>query len=425
MTQTIFYSWQTDTSTLVGRNLIERALQLALKRIEADTELDEAVRELEIDRDTKGVAGTPPIVDTIFKKIDAATVFLPDLTFVGKRLDGRPTPNPNVLIEYGWALNSLTHGRMVPVMNTAFGEPKIEDMPFDMRHLRNPILYHCPVGASEDERRQSRDGLSKALEKAIRVVLASPELRREPQIVAPPAFVPHPTAGRPGFFRSAGEPLGIINHPYERSTEIRLEDGASMWLRVMPAFDQDKTWSIAELEKAAKQAPLLQPMNKGWGGYSWLQGHDGFGAFPTGSEGETYGVSYFFKTGEIWAIDTFVLEAAKIDGKKIIYLRERDFEDSVKEFGALLRQLGVTGPLKWMAGMDRVKGRGIELPTRSGYSRLGDSVRGACMLDVIEAEGLFDPETDQGGVLRKFFEIVYECCCLQRPSWLNNVPVPT
>jgi hypothetical protein len=38
-------------------------------------------------------------VDTIFRKIDGTAIFVPDLTFVGKRADGRPTPNPNVLIE--------------------------------------------------------------------------------------------------------------------------------------------------------------------------------------------------------------------------------------------------------------------------------------------------------------------------------------
>jgi Molybdopterin-binding domain of aldehyde dehydrogenase len=50
-------------------------------------------------------------VETIFRKIDKAAAFVPDLTLVSERRDGRPTPNPNVLIEYGWALKSLGHGR--------------------------------------------------------------------------------------------------------------------------------------------------------------------------------------------------------------------------------------------------------------------------------------------------------------------------
>jgi hypothetical protein len=53
--------------------------------------VEEAVRDLSVDRDTKDVPGSPPIVDTIFREIDNAAVFVPDLTFVGDRLDGRRT----------------------------------------------------------------------------------------------------------------------------------------------------------------------------------------------------------------------------------------------------------------------------------------------------------------------------------------------
>jgi hypothetical protein len=116
---TVFFCWQADTPTREGRNFIERALKAAIFRISSDTELEEAIRDVSLDRDTKGVAGSPPIVDTIFRKIDEAAVFVPDLTFIAKRPDGRPTPNPNVLIEYGWAPKSRGHSRMVPIMNAA------------------------------------------------------------------------------------------------------------------------------------------------------------------------------------------------------------------------------------------------------------------------------------------------------------------
>jgi hypothetical protein len=162
---TVFFSWQADTPTKNGRNLIERALERAISRIGKDTTVEDAVRdELLIDRDTKGVPGSPPIVDTIFRKIDQAAVFVPDLTFVGNRIDGRPTPNPNVLIEYGWALKSLSHVRIVPIMNVAFGTPNAESMPFDMRHLRNPITYDCPEDADEETRKRVREALANDLE---------------------------------------------------------------------------------------------------------------------------------------------------------------------------------------------------------------------------------------------------------------------
>src|ERR1700683_163260 len=125
MTHTVFFSWQADTPSSSGRNFIEKAATAAIKQLAQDLEVDEAIRDgLEVDRDTRGVAGTPPIVDTIFFKIDAAAAFLADLTFVGKRLDGiRPTPNPNVLLEYGWALKSRGYPRIICVMNTHYGVP--------------------------------------------------------------------------------------------------------------------------------------------------------------------------------------------------------------------------------------------------------------------------------------------------------------
>src|SRR5438034_10474649 len=131
MARTIFFSWQADTPTRTGRNFIRDVLEEVCKRIAADTGVDEALRGVGVDSATRCVAGQPPIADTIFKKIDASSVFVADMTFVGKRIDTRPTPNPNVLIEYGWALKEKTHERVISVMNTAYGAPSGETLPFN------------------------------------------------------------------------------------------------------------------------------------------------------------------------------------------------------------------------------------------------------------------------------------------------------
>ena len=105
MVETIFFSWQSDTKNRVGRTFLETALRAAIDELHAKLAVEEPDREteLQIDKDTSGVAGSPPIVDTIFAKIDQATAVLVDVTFSGHRLNGDPTPNPNVLIEYGYA----------------------------------------------------------------------------------------------------------------------------------------------------------------------------------------------------------------------------------------------------------------------------------------------------------------------------------
>lgn len=186
MPQHIFFSWQIDRLPLTGRNLIERALGDAILAIKADVEIDPAYRELAIDRDTSGVPGSPPLVETIFAKVDAATAFLSDLTYVATRADGRHMPNPNVLLEHGWALRALSWRRVISVMNVAYGSPENHPLPFDLQHFRRPILYNCPDDADEAARRAARDALAAALRDALRAILND-----ELAIAAAPAE-PHP-----------------------------------------------------------------------------------------------------------------------------------------------------------------------------------------------------------------------------------------
>jgi hypothetical protein len=133
---TIFYSWQSDISNKINRNFIEDALKRAIDKVKENFEVQEALREEDIkfDKDTQGVPGTPPITDVIFDKISKCSIFVPDLTFVGKTEKDRMLSNPNVLIEYGYALKSLSTTRIIPVMNTAFGDPIGNSLPFNMRH---------------------------------------------------------------------------------------------------------------------------------------------------------------------------------------------------------------------------------------------------------------------------------------------------
>jgi hypothetical protein len=107
MQKIIFYSWQSDLPNSTNRGLIQQSLEAAAKRIAADETL--AVQPV-IDRDTKGVPGAPDIAATIFAKINAADVFVADISLVGKlekpQNSDKPdrwTPNPNVLIELGYS----------------------------------------------------------------------------------------------------------------------------------------------------------------------------------------------------------------------------------------------------------------------------------------------------------------------------------
>lgn len=190
MPRHIFYSWQSDTENRVGRNFIQWALEGAIKTINADADVDPADRDLRTDRDRANVPGTPPLADTIFDKIDRAVAFVSDLTHVATRGNEELSPNPNVLLEHGWALKSCGWRSIICVMNTAMGHPDQHPLPFDLRHFAYPILYHCPDNATDDERRASRLDLRKSLERALRDILDD-EVLRLARVPAPP-IEPHP-----------------------------------------------------------------------------------------------------------------------------------------------------------------------------------------------------------------------------------------
>lgn len=175
----------------MGRNLIERALERAIGILQADAEIDLAHREIAIDRDTLDVPGSPPILDTILGKIDEAAVFLSDLTYVAERFGGGRSPNPNVCIEHGYALKAVSWRRVIAVMNTAQGGPDDHELPFDLRHARRPILFHCPSDADDEVRRHAREELTRGLVVALRAVFGDATVLASLRSAAPTEPHPH------------------------------------------------------------------------------------------------------------------------------------------------------------------------------------------------------------------------------------------
>src|SRR5687768_13089235 len=102
----VFYAWQSDSPQLTNLELIDQALRQAVARVAADGAL---IMTPEVDRDTANVPGAPPMAATILEKIDACSVFVADVTLTYERRAGDPrlSPNPNVLLELGYALKRL------------------------------------------------------------------------------------------------------------------------------------------------------------------------------------------------------------------------------------------------------------------------------------------------------------------------------
>lgn len=410
MSITVFFSWQNDTPAREGRNLIEKALRTAVANIAKDATVEEAVREgLDVDKDTQGVPGSPPIFSTILAKINEAAVFVPDLTFVGTRSGGRPTPNPNVLIEYGYALKSRGYLRIIAVMNEAYGGPK--DLPFDLAQNRFPIMYNLPKDAPEATRQVEREKLAKQLEARLRTFFASEEFRAKPPKppeAPPPPFPRKNPMDRKARFRPLGEPLGVgdpvvaqvLGLPADKG--IYLSMGPAMWLRLMPTSDPGRKWLIRDLQEAAlalAPLPLIMPST---GSFGFVRGEDGGGYYPSTGGKETPAVAYVFVTGEVWLINTWPLRSGQIP------LEEERFTKSLGDCATFLGRLGAPGPYSWIVGIEGVRGFSLAVP---GINRTW----GPCTAEVIEEEGIYDKGDDVAELLRPFFEKVFDQCGVRRP----------
>jgi hypothetical protein len=160
----IFYSWQSDKKNII----IQEAAQLAINRIVSG---DDFEVEAALDRDTKDIPGSPAIAEAILSKIDKCSLFLCDITIVTETSSKRKSPNPNVLIELGYAAARIGWERIICVMNEAYGEAK--ELPFDIQHRRWPIRFKLADNADKVKVDEIKVALSQNIELAIRSVLQS------------------------------------------------------------------------------------------------------------------------------------------------------------------------------------------------------------------------------------------------------------
>ena len=172
MTCTIFYSWQSDTPSSCNRTFIRNAIDVAIAGLPQTAEVSESPR---VESGMEGVAGTPEVATVMFDKIRKSAVFIGDVTLVGsvesadERCEKR-LPNPNVLLETGFAAGTMGWGRIICVMNEHFG--RSQDQPFDLRNRRFPIRYSSDPGHPEG-RGETKAELAKCVQLAIKTVMAS------------------------------------------------------------------------------------------------------------------------------------------------------------------------------------------------------------------------------------------------------------
>jgi hypothetical protein len=306
MALTIFYSWQSDLPNKLNRGFIEDALKKAIEYVGQNIEVQEALRDekLKMDKDTIGIPGSPPIVDTILDKISCCAIFVADLTFVGKTEGGRLIPNPNVLIEYGWALKELGHNRIIRIMNAAFGEPTWDSLPFDMRHLRFPISYSLTEETTPAEKAEIKDRLIKQLSEAIQLIIEKGIVEgNQPK---PEPFQKITFTLNPARFLGGEEPLGkvegrrILNKVISEDVDLYLGNNEQLFLRVFP------TVSVESIKSSKAALEMIQnnliPLGKG--DVQLTYGRNSHGAYVCNYyKSEVLNLTQLFLNGEIWGVN--------------------------------------------------------------------------------------------------------------------------
>lgn len=122
----IFFSWQSDIEG--NRSIIRKGIKDACEKLTQSNGY-----EINIDEATRDIPGSPTIEKTVMDKIEKCDVYIADITPITQS-NGKQIPNPNVLIELGYALKCIELARIIIVAKK--GDYKDNELPFDINHNR-------------------------------------------------------------------------------------------------------------------------------------------------------------------------------------------------------------------------------------------------------------------------------------------------
>lgn len=185
MAYKVFFAFQMDIDEKYGKTFIQQSITNAIQKFK-----EEGI-EVILDYGFRGTPGTPLLIDEMLRKSLNSDMVIVDWTFTSSKIwhnpeiieeddnsiileilkgDLKPSPNPNVLLETGYAWAKKGTHRTLAVMNAAFGNP--DELPVDIKGFRYPILYNLD-GNNYGDRKEVRKELTDDLYKAIRFSIKS------------------------------------------------------------------------------------------------------------------------------------------------------------------------------------------------------------------------------------------------------------
>lgn len=397
----VFYSWQSDTESKVNRAFIREALETAIEGLG----LEDAERP-EVDQDTKGVLGSPPIADTIFRKIREANVVVADVTLTGQTASGKRLCNSNVAIELGYALGVHGHEVLLKVMNTNYGPP--QDLPFDLAHRRWPVQYNLSPDAGPADRRKVRDALVHELRQILNAYLAA---NRAPADV----FAPTPSTYNAAAYWQLGEGLVEVDTREGAGSLAYAAEEPLVYLHIWPT-ERIPPLTSGILGDYSKST--MEPLCGGRNGWSWERNRHGVLTYATYKDSPQLASStQVFRSGEVWGVNNYLLRDKEPRGQKYVptVAYEQGLRSSLEIYLKAARDhFGYPARIMVESGLVNVADFKLAM---SNY------FWGPIYNDVIvQAEiDLDTPDTVKAALL-KIYEQVFDSAGRPRPKSHNNFP---
>jgi hypothetical protein len=407
--------------------MVRDALREAIEQLHITAEIDEPERDATtIDHDPERISGGVGLVRSILKSIDAANVFVADVTAVGKVGSGTDIQpesvghrliNSNVALELGYALRALGDLKLIVVFNAHCGWQN--ELPFDVRSREDAIPYTLTPNAGRPEIELERKKLSARLVSAIDRCIQEPVLGPEQSAATPSTF-------NKAVYFQAGEVLAHAGESQGAGASYAYSSDAFCYLRLIPVPTLQAALPLATLLEVVGQAPLLSRQPGGAMSGSNSYGAIGFevGSQPGRGRGKLAASTQLFPTGELWSLSASLIAHER--GERPTWIKlpflasvvlERVFYDNLRALMAFAQQsLSLSPPWQVECGLVGILGLHLGLSP--------DDIRGPVRkADVTLRRTL---KSQEEGVMDKFllefFGLLHEAIGSPRPAALHGFP---
>lgn len=295
------------------------------------------------------------IPDSILAKIDAASVFVADLTPIASTDSGRFVANPNVLIELGYARKAVGPSQIILIWNSAWGGCEPNDLPFDLRHRRMPFTFNLPETATNEQIAAAKTRLVPSLKDAIKACLSRtrPIVDGEVRIEGI-----QPRDSDPSVWFADGQIITVNNTTSFGSDKIQFHEAPRGYLRIIPASWNSDSRPIGVRED---QKVEFEPLG-GSMGFTWGRTRGGVIIYRVGERNENAvnsltATQWFSQTGELWGFDSKVIFEDDRDRKALAthYVVEC-WSRFLRKAAIFYEHHGVAGPYAIVGGITQLEG---------------------------------------------------------------------